>query len=102
MLGADAATPADAASTCSHTFHSRTTAATAATSSIAPVDVEPAARCTISGRRPAAASSTIASRSASTSMVWVAGSTATVRTAPSPNPAIIAALTSEEWACVEP
>ena len=71
-------------------------------SSIAPVDVLPAARCTITGRSPASVSSAIAARSASTSIACVAGSTATVRTASSPRPAIIAAFTSDEWACVDP
>ncbi len=35
-------------------------------------------------------------------MAWVAGSTSTIRTDSEPRPAIIAALTSEEWACEEP
>ena len=37
-----------------------------------------------------------------TSIAWVAGSTSTIRTASEPSPAIIAALTSDEWACDEP
>jgi hypothetical protein len=35
-------------------------------------------------------------------MAWVFGSTATERSAASPSPLIITALSSEEWACVEP
>ena len=74
----------------------------AAVGSIAPVDVVPTADCTSTGRMPAATSATIASRSATTSIACVTGSTAIERTALSPRPLIIAALSSDEWAWVEP
>ena len=74
----------------------------AAVGSTAPVDVVPTADCTSTGRMPAATSVAIASRRAATSMACVSGSTAIERTAPSPRPLIIAALSSDEWAWVEP
>ncbi len=74
----------------------------ACTSSIAPVDVVPTHAWTKTGRQPSSMSSASSRSRWATSMAWVTGSTSTMRTFPAPIPAIMAAFTSDEWACEEP
>ena len=85
--GQSAATPAQAASTCTHAPCSRATPAIARTGSTAPVPVVPIVGHTSTGRRPAATSALTRAASASGDMLAVPREVATTRSARAPRPA---------------
>ncbi len=92
--------PPYAASTCSQHPSSAQTSAMGSSGSIAPVFVVPAEATTMKGMLPAARSSAIVLRSASTS-ICSSGVTGTARTFPAGNPAREAAFGTEAWAWSE-
>src|SRR5687768_1386097 len=99
--GQTAAAPAYAASTCSHAPAAAAIGPISVSGSIAVVDVVPTVATTSAGTLPAARSASMAARNEDGSIACVAGSTATVRTAALPRPAIRAAFAIDECPCVE-